>query len=359
MSVRFRGNLSFFAAVGAAVFCFAFTVLVAAPRIGGAADRLLRKVSSLIPTARTEEPETAGVRRETARTDVSFETPPDVMRMQADYLASHRNVPAAGTVKERFYTDDGATDLVEGLAVKNGTSALHPDFKALLEAGPPLSPPQPGPLVLVFHTHTTESYLPAYNGVFYSDFATRSDMPDRNMVRVGDAICDALEQNGVAFIHDTEIYDGSYTGAYARSRAAVLSWLSQYPSIRIVLDVHRDAIYESDTVAVKPTAEIGGRKAAQIMILAGAETDGVADFPDWEDNLRFALCLQQKAEALYPGLLRPLYFCPRKYNMDVVPCGLLLEIGSDTNTLEEAVYAGALMGRALSALINDAGKTKN
>lgn len=357
--MRIRGKIGFLAAVGAAVCCFAFTLFVGVPRIGGAADRLLRDFSFLLPAQPTDVSEPAGSQRETTRADGAFETPPDLSEMQAAYLAAHRAVPAAGTVKERFYTTDGATDLVRGLAVKNATASLHPDFEALLDAGAPLSQPrQSGPVVLVYHTHTTESYLPVYNGAFYADFATRSDQPDRNMVRVGDALCEELEKTGVPCIHDTGIYDGSYTGAYARSRAAVLSWLERYPSIRIVLDVHRDAIYESDTAAVKPTAEIGGRKAAQIMILTGAETEGVSDFPGWEENLRFALNLQQRAQALFPGLLRPLYFCPRKYNMDVVPCGLLLEIGSDTNTLEEAVYAGALMGRALSALILDAEQTK-
>ena len=168
---------------------------------------------------------------------------------------------------------------------------------------------------------------------------------------MGDALVSALEAQGIGVIHDTEVYDASYNGAYARSRTAVQAYLEQYPSIQVTIDVHRDAVYNSSVSAVKPTAEINGQKAAQIMIITGAEEGLVSSFPSWRENLRFALALQKAAQEKYEGLMKPIYFCQRKYNMDLTPCSLLLEFGSDTNTLAEAVYAGYLLGDALGALI--------
>jgi stage II sporulation protein P len=103
---------------------------------------------------------------------------------------------------------------------------------------------------------------------------------------------------------------------------------------------------------VKPTAVINGRKAAQIMIIAGCD-DGTMDMPDWPENLRFAVALHSKIEDMYPGLMRPIYLCYRKYNMQLSHGSLLLEFGSNANTLEEAVYSAQLAGKALAELIEE------
>jgi stage II sporulation protein P len=162
-----------------------------------------------------------------------------------------------------------------------------------------------------------------------------------------------LERAGWQVIHDTTIYDRQYTGAYDKSRAAVLRWLAEYPSIRVTLDVHRDAIHTNDGVHIRPLAQIGGKKAAQVMIISGCEEGGVTNFPSWAQNLSFATKLHMAAEETYPGLMRPLFFCQRKYNMDVTPFSLLLEMGADANTLEEAVYSGRLIGESLARLLEN------
>ena len=89
------------------------------------------------------------------------------------------------------------------------------------------------------------------------------------------------------------------------------------------------------------------------MIIAGCEDGKVTSFPSWEENLTFALRLQEIAETEYPGLMRPILFSARKYNMDVTPCSVLLEMGSDSNTLEEAEYSGRLIGTALGKLVSE------
>ncbi len=283
-----------------------------------------------------------------------FTTPKDIEEFEKEYLAKFANAAPVGTVEEVFFKTSGATHTVNGISIKNTTATKTPDFEALLKEGPVLEVTDKSkPLVLIFHTHTTESYLLSDNGVFYEGYETRSFDPQKNMVRVGDEICRVLEENGIGVIHDKNIYDESYDGAYSRSRVTVEKYLSEYPSIQIVLDVHRDAIYYSDTSHCKPTAEINGRKAAQIMIITGAEEGYITDFPHWEDNLRFALCFQKTAEKSFSGLMKPLYFCQRKYNMDTAKCSLLLEIGTDANTLEEALYSANLTGKILTEIINE------
>ena len=302
-------------------------------------------------TAPLEEEQTTGAPAPHTAAGV-YETPADILQLERAYLERFRDTESSGTVTETFYGNKSATDVIGSVAVRNCTSEQKPDFAALLEAGAPLEQADVSlPTVLIFHTHTTESYLPAFNGVFYKDFSTHSTDQKQNIVRVGDALVSALEAQGIGVIHDTEVYDASYNGAYARSRTAVQAYLEQYPSIQVTMDVHRDAVYNSSVSAVKPTAEINGQKAAQIMIITGAEEGLVSSFPSWRENLRFALALQKAAQEKYEGLMKPIYFCQRKYNMDLTPCSLLLEFGSDTNTLAEAVYAGYLLGDALGALI--------
>ena len=308
-------------------------------------------------TAETEPAETepAGTQAPSGPAPETAEAPADtsdLTALGAAYLEAHEGSPGDGVVTETFFTDNAATDRVGRVYIRNCTASKRPDFAELLAQGPPALPdPAEGPAVLIFHTHTSESYLPADNGVFYKDYPTRSKNPAQNVVRVGEAVRAALEARGIGVIHDTAIYDDAYEGAYARSREGVKRLLAENPSVKIVLDVHRDAIYPTETSAIKPTAVIGGEKTAQIMIIAGAEEGLVTDFPDWEENLRFALALQNAAQTKYEGLMKPVYFCQRKYNMDLTPCSLLLEFGSDTNTLEEALRAGRLLGDTLAELI--------
>ena len=309
----------------------------------------------------TDAPETAETQAPSAPAPETTEAPDDardLAALRAAYLEAHEGSPGDGVVTETFFTDQAATDRVGNVFIRNCTASKRPDFAALLAQGPSgLPDPAEGPTVLIFHTHTSESYLPADNGVFYKDYPTRSKDPAQNVVRVGEAVRAALESRGIGAIHDTAIYDDAYEGAYARSREGVKKLLAENPTVKIVLDVHRDAIYPTGTSAIKPTAVIGGEKTAQIMIITGAEEGLVTDFPGWEENLRFALALQNAAQTAYEGLMKPIYFCQRKYNMDLTPCSLLLEFGSDTNTLEEALRAGRLLGDALADLIIQNEKT--
>lgn len=257
-----------------------------------------------------------------------------------------------GTIVEKTFTDYQATDSFENIHVRNVTADSEIDIESIVKTGCTLPVEDYSePVVLIYHTHTTESYVMTDNGKFSTDYPTRSDDENINMVRVGDEITAVLEAEGIGVIHDRNIYDMSYNGAYDKSRQGIEKILEKYPSVVITLDIHRDAIYYDDYTRVKPVAEINSEKAAQLMIIAGAEGGNVSSFPDWEKNLAFAVNLQKYANNKYANIMKPIYFCNRKYNMDLTPYSLLIEVGTDVNTLREAAYSGRLLGDVLADYI--------
>ena len=286
------------------------------------------------------------------KTASETDTPADILKMMQEAETVFANAEKNGNIVEKQYDATNATDTYGNITVRNTTPSHSVDIKSAVEKNATLQiADKRAPTVLIFHTHTTESYELLNYGWYTTEYVTRSNSPDRNMVRVGTAICEELTKMGIGVVHDTEIHDTKYTGAYDRSRESITQIMAENPSIQVVIDVHRDAIKQSDGTRIKPTAEINGKKAAQIMIIAGCEDGKVTDFPRWEENLTFALQLQKTAETDYPGLMRPVLFSARKYNMDVTPCSVLLEVGSDSNTLEEAEYSGHLIGKALGELL--------
>ncbi len=257
---------------------------------------------------------------------------------------------SGGTVHRMHYaTYQGDTyiDLKKAGQVQNKTSVpnetlyaeslLYPEFSIEENAGPQ---------VLIMHTHTTETYEPYVREFYDAHFNYRTTDPALNMVMVGEEIAAQLEAAGITCIHDTTIHDyPSYTGSYGRSAETVKAILAEYPSIKVVLDIHRDAI-GSDNVIHQPFVTIDGREAAQVMIISGCD-DGTLGMPQYLKNFRFACLLQQQLELDYPGLTRPVLFDYRKYNQDLTTGSILIEVGSHGNTLGQAAYAGELIGRSL------------
>ena len=258
-----------------------------------------------------------------------------------------------GKISEYTYKNDGVTDKYGLVRVKNVNSKTGINIKKLLETDSDLKVNKDEPAVLIFHTHTTETYEILDRGFYAVGHKTRSNDSAINMVRVGEETVKEIENAGYKVIHDKEIHDSTYNTAYAHSRKSVESYLKKYPSVKVVLDLHRDAIQRSDGTKIKPTATVDGKKAAQIMIISGCQEEGgpIEGFPNWKTNLVFAVELQNTLEELFEGITRPLYFSPRKYNMDLTTCSLLVEIGSDANTLDEAVYTGRCLGKAVSRIL--------
>lgn len=208
------------------------------------------------------------------------------------------------------------------------------------------------PSVLIYHTHTCESFLSNYSGFYYKDQNFRST--EKNITDVGEKLKEALEAEGYTVIHDTAFYDAPvFNGAYGRSMDSVKDWLEKYPSIQVTIDMHRDSLGEAEGDRYKPTVKIDGRKAAQMMIIAGCDPTGELEYENWYENLLFALKIQAKGEEMYPGLMRPLMFCRRSYNMEATDTSFLVEVGTEVNTLAEAEYSGHMLGKILAEVLDD------
>ncbi len=266
-----------------------------------------------------------------------------------------------GKVTETAYSkkEGGVYVGFEHAIIKNCTHHSAEKIKSMLKTPHNISlstESENSPQVLIYHTHATEGFEPADRGYFDLNATWRSTDNSENMVAVGAVLKETLESAGIAAIQDfTQHDDPSYNGSYNRSASTIKKQMAENPGLQIFIDLHRDAIEPSKSEIIKPTAVIDGKKAAQIMIIAGCD-DGTMNMPNYWENLRFAAALASKLEELYPGICRPILFDYRRYNMDLSPNLLLIEIGATGNTLEEAKYSAELLGRAMAELFTEGEK---
>ena len=242
-----------------------------------------------------------------------------------------------------------AADLSATVKVHN-SAGVDMDFAALAAAGCNLTLPAGQPQVLIVHTHSSEAYTPAEPDWYEASDPYRTEDKAYSVIRVGDVLAETLERHGLTVLHDREIYDyPSYTGSYERSGASVARYLEEYPSIRVVIDLHRDAL-GSDGVVYKTRAQTDGRTSAQVMMLIGTGKNGLWH-PNWQENLKLALYLQNAMEGRYPGVLRPIELVKERYNQQLSTGMMILEVGSNGNTLQEALTAAELFGDAAGAAL--------
>ncbi len=171
------------------------------------------------------------------------------------------------------------------------------------------------PQILILHTHGSEAYTPVPGtSVVWSGNCRTTDCR-WNVVRAGDEMAAVFHERGISVLHDRTLYDyPSYSGAYDRSLAAIQSYLAQYPSIRFILDVHRDAIEDGQGNQYKAVSEIEGLgTAAQMTIVLGSDGSGL-EHPRWMENLRLGTAIQEEALRDYPTLMRPLLLRNSRYN---------------------------------------------
>ena len=252
------------------------------------------------------------------------------------------------------------TTIQGGLSIKNETG-YQVDASQLLRQGPPMRLPAQGPQVLILHTHGSEAYMPAGLDRYEANDTNRTEDTQFNIIRVGDELAQQLTEAGLTVLHDREIYDyPSYTGSYTRSGRAVEHYLTEYPGIAVVLDVHRDAL-GADGVVYKTMAEENGVVASQVMLLVGSDESGL-EHPHWQGNLALALYLQEAVGRRHPTLMRPVSLVPQRYNQHLTPGSLIVEVGSSGNTLQEALAAIRLFADAaapaLLELVETAGSAE-
>ena len=256
-----------------------------------------------------------------------------------------------------YYSGDAYIDLPNGGQVRNVTDIPNSELEALAEITPNTVIAADGtPEVLIIHTHTTETYETEDKDWYDSSVGSRCSDPEKNVCAVGREISLKLNEKGIGVIHDTTVHDyPSYNGAYDRSRETASAILEKYPTIKVILDIHRDAI-ERGGERIAPTVEINGRKAAQIMIICGCDGEN-SKIPEFRENFKFACFLQSRFESDHPTLTRPVLFDYRFYNQDMTTGSLLIEVGGHANTLEEAKYSGSLVGESLAEALLSLRKT--
>ncbi|MBO5143360.1 MAG: stage II sporulation protein P [Clostridia bacterium] len=197
--------------------------------------------------------------------------------------------------------------------------------------------------ILIYHTHTSESYTGVDK---YSD-AYRTEDNNLNVVKVGDALKEELNNYGIFVRHDTTTHDyPSYNGAYKSSLKTVESILKK-EKYDIIIDVHRDALASNSEY--RPTAQINGETVAKLMFVIGTNTAGLKH-DNWIENLKFAVAVQQRAEELYPGLFRDLHLSTSRYNQHTSNKSIILEVGATGNTIDEACLAMKYLASVLNAM---------
>lgn len=228
----------------------------------------------------------------------------------------------------------------EDLELANSTDNIALTLGDYLERDIPLTLSNEGPQILIMHTHGTEAYTIADGDDYTPSDTARTTDENYNMIRVGEEIKAVFEEMGLSVVHDTSLYDyPSYTGSYARSLKGIQSYLEEYPTISVVLDVHRDALIASDGTAYKVTDTMDGETFAQVMLVVGTN-DGGLDHPGWEDNLALAARIQAGMLAIHPTFPRPVNLRSQRFNQHMTSGSLLVEVGTSGNTLREAL-AGA------------------
>lgn len=255
------------------------------------------------------------------------------------------HTPSLPDITEESVTppDDGilirALDLSNSDTLISDFSGLSPDIDAINRLVVPVLKCDGSPEVLIYHTHATESYA---DGDTYDDgHVFLSDDDASNMIAVGNIIAETLEANGIGVIHDTFHHNAeSYNKAYSSSRRSTIKTLSQYSGIKLVIDIHRDAV-SIDGSQRKPLTYINEKPTAQLMLVAGSNHNG------WQNNLACSLALQRAMNEMYPTLARPIYFSKGEYNQSLSGGSILIEVGAAGNTLAEAKRAAVCAANAI------------
>ena len=247
--------------------------------------------------------------------------------------------PAPQRPSGLILTDAGAvrlSDLVD----------YQPDIESLLLS--PLDWDLTGeqPTVLILHTHATESYTKQPGQIYDEDSSYRTFNASYNMLSIGEELKRVLTAGGISVLHDRTLHDyPSFNGSYDHARQTIRAYLQAYPSIKMVIDLHRDALDFEQDPQLTTLATVGGQKSAQLMLVAG--TDHNVSYSHWEENLALGVKLTAVLEKMYPGITRPIQLRPQRFNLDMSPGSILVEVGANGDTHEEALIATRALGAAI------------
>lgn len=286
-------------------------------------------------------------------TTASAEKKSSTKKSEAEKLPDETKLVSAeevgGRVISQTIDKSGATDSYKDIYLKNKTDVSidikkeysnKPNLKIELNSN--------SPQVLIVHTHATESFFPSLVEYYPKSWGERDKRISENMVSVGRVIKNKLNKAKINTVQSEVLHDkDEYDGSYDRSRETIKKYLKKYPSVKVVLDIHRDAINQENGDKIRPIVSVKGKTAGQIMLISGCETGSITGYPNWRKNLRFSLRLQEMLEKEYQFFARPLFFAEKKYNQDLCENSVLVEVGSQANLLSEAKYSAELFSDVL------------
>ena len=234
------------------------------------------------------------------------------------------------------------TNSYHGVEVRNETSyqlteeMLTPDITVSREN------------IMIFHTHTCESYTPSEAYPYTQTGTYRTTDLNFSVARVGTELERQLKSYQYNAIHDVTYHDyPAYNGSYGRSLTTVKNLLQLYPNTDVVIDLHRDAIGD---YSYAPTVQIGEEYAAQLMFVIGTDGGGL-EHPNWQQNLKFAIKIQEKANELYPGLFKPIILRNSRYNQHLAKAATIIEVGATGNTLDQCLVSMKYLAKVISEVV--------
>ncbi len=250
-------------------------------------------------------------------------------------------------------TIDGKNGEYQGsgtVYIKNETG-YEVDINNLLKAKSPVNLTGDMVQVLIMHTHGTEAYTPTLGSYYTASDTDRTTDSSYNMIAVGEKIASVLTAKGIKVIHSKTLNDyPAYSGAYSRALEDITAIIKDNPSIKIVIDVHRDAIISASGVKYKTVASVNGQTAAQLLLVCGTDAGGLVH-NNWQKNLTFQLKLHDRLNTKYPGIMRPLNIRESRFNQHVTAGSMILEVGTCGNTLDEALYSAGLFAETLAEML--------
>lgn len=229
------------------------------------------------------------------------------------------------------------------------------------ETVPVIRPQEPdgnAPQILIYHTHTTEAYALVEEDPYEASGKWRTNDNGHNIVAVGELLAKRLRDLGFSVIHDTTNHEPpKLATSYSRSEKTMRSYRQKYPSLKVFIDVHRDAYGNSET-PVTDYLELDGKQVARMMFVVGtgkgATGTGFDEMPDFESNYALAESITNHLSAIDSRLVRPIRVKTGRYNQHITSQCLLVEVGHNCNTLSQALAAVPYLAEAIAAALDTA-----
>ncbi len=295
-----------------------------------------------LPDQLTETDEGSDTDAQTALMFESRFTPPASVQQAADTTEAPSKTADGAPIRQLTITGrSGGYPGRDGIYIQNA-SGLSYDLQAMLADPVKLTKNASAdqPTVMILHTHASEAYVDQKGG--------RSEDPAHNVVAVGDVLTEVLQQQGIGVVHCRTIIDSpSYNQSYNRAMRIIDAQLKKTPSLKVVIDLHRDSMITSSGMEYKVVSEVDGQPSAQMMFVMGTNAGGL-NHPNWRKNLNFAVNLQKRILADYPTLMRPVNLRKQRFNEQATPGSMILECGTSANTMQEAQTAIRAFGKKLA-----------